>query len=76
MQLHNLLKPSVTRTSESVALKDGDNRTNAHRAIVKSSSSLTGNKLNRKSKSKPQSADRGGENLVKEIQAMIISQEI
>ena len=32
--------------------------------------------LSKTSKLKPSSVDRGGENLVKEIQAMIISQEL
>ena len=71
-----MLKPSGARAHDTVGLKEG-NRTAAHRAIIKSSSTgLTAAKLTKKSRSKPLSVERGGENLVKEIQAMIISQEI
>ena len=71
-----MLKPSEAQAHDTVGLKEG-NRTAAHRAIIKSSSSgLTAAKLTKKSRSKPLSVERGGENLVKEIQAMIVSQEI
>ena len=63
MQLHNLL------TSKE---RDGAEGTGIHR----SSSTVKPKVLAKKSKSKPLPVEQSGENLVKEIQAMIISQEL
>lgn len=60
MQLHNLLT------------KEAGGKTNQHLSIIKSNSAAMATSaataaLTRKSKSKPQAVDLGGENLVKEI---------